>query len=211
MNTYFASRLLVPVLAVVLVVTGLVAGPASRAGAIDNHAWSETESQEDVLVQACDGYDLTTSYNMNRNHHLFTDYTDGLKLEQETVNFTGAIGNSLTGKSYAYDGKFTRWSDYLKNEVTVNDLELRFEVGTPGEFTVAVDRIERDVVADPAEVIKQFVPYALRLDLCYLLGAPVTDPAPVEPIDPINQYTLPHEINADTCADRSRPGVPLPC
>jgi hypothetical protein len=131
-----------------------------------------------VLVQACDGYDLTTSYNMNRNHHLFTDRRDGLELEQETVDFTGAISNAESGKSYQYDGGFTRWSDHNQSWVTITGLELRFEVGTPGQFSVAIDRIELDIKPDPVEAIKAFVPNALRMELCYLLADTSLDSAP---------------------------------
>jgi hypothetical protein len=222
MNTHIAPRLLIPVLTFILVVAGVLAGPAYRASAIENRAWTETESQEGVPVQSCNGYDLTTSYTVNRNYHAFTDYHDGLDLEEVSVSFAGAIGNADTGKSYAYDGGFTRWSDYDSNDVTITDLQLRFEVGTPGEFSIASDRLQNDVDADPVAIIKTFVPHVLQMELCYLMGAP----APVAPFDPIANYAPGQWINvhaedsahlesdgnqADTCANRRRPGVPLAC
>jgi hypothetical protein len=167
--------------------------------------WTEQNTQEDVLVQKCDGFDITSSYTVNIAHHLTTDNSGNEVLERMNVDFAGAIGNGLTGKSYAYDGTFIRWSDYIRNKVTINDLELRFEVGTPGEFTVAVDRIEMDLVADPAVVVKQFVPNTLQMELCYLLS----DASSVSVSTPPRYYADIDE--PQTCADRARPGVPLPC
>jgi hypothetical protein len=184
MNMYIASRLFVPVLAFILVVSGVLAGPASASAQLEERSWSESESQENVLVQACDGFDLTSSYTVNRDHHRFIDVSDDLNVEWMGVDFSGAIANAKTDKSYAYDGKFTRWADYQNDTVAITNLNLRFEVGTSGEFTVAADRIEMNLVADPAEVVEKFVPNALQMELCYLLDdasagqAPQSDTAP---------------------------------
>jgi hypothetical protein len=174
-------------------------------GSLHYFDWTETNSQEDTLVQTCDGFDITSSYTVNAAHRLTTDKSGDEVLERMNVDFAGAIANSLTGKSYAYDGAFTRWSDYVRNKVTINDLELRFEVGTSGEFTVAVDRIEMDLVADPNEVIKAFVPNVLQMELCYLLSD-----APDQSVSMPPRYYADID-EPDTCADRTRPGVPLPC
>jgi hypothetical protein len=221
MNMHIVPRLLAA-LTVMLVITSVFAGPALRASAADNRAWARTESHENVLVQACDGYDLTTSYTLNRNYHRFSDYAYGLNLEQESVSFSGAIGNAGNGQSYAYDGQLTRRSGDEPNQVTITDLELRFEVGTAAQFTIASDRLDLDLKADPVAVIKTFVPYALRMDLCYLLNTSDVGPLPVEPFDPIARYAPGAWINvqtepeqdsneATTCADRARSAVPLPC
>jgi hypothetical protein len=222
MNTHIAPRLLIPVFALVLIVAGALSAPASARTQLDELSWSETESQENVLVQTCDGFDLTTSYTVNRDYHRFIDVSDNLNVEWVGVDFAGAIGNSVTGKSYAYDGKLMRWSDYDNNKTAITNLTLRFEVGAPGQFSVAIDRIELDRETDPSAVIKAFVPNALQMELCYLMAAP----APVEPFDPIANYAPGQWINVqaedsalpesdgnqvDTCADLRRPGVPLAC
>ena len=170
MNTYIAPRLLIPLLALALMVAGALSAPASARAQVEELSRSETESQEDVLVQTCNGFDLTTSYTVNRDYHRFIDVSDKLNVEWVGVDFAGAIGNSETGKSYAYDGKLMHWSDYDNNETAVTNLVLRFEVGTPGQFSIAIDRIEFDIEPDPAEVIKTFVPNALQMELCYLLA-----------------------------------------
>jgi hypothetical protein len=177
MNTHFAPRLLIPVFALVLIVAGALSAPASARTQLDELSWSETESQENVLVQTCDGFDLTTSYTVNRDYHRFIDVPNNLNVEWVGVDFAGAIGNSVTGKSYAYDGKLMRWSDYDKNETAITNLTLRFEVGTPGQFLVAIDRIELDLETDPSAVIKAFVPNALQMELCYLLADTSLDSA----------------------------------
>jgi hypothetical protein len=179
MQTHFIPRLLISSLLLAFIFAGasnLTAGAKSGQadlwgdGLLQVTDWTETHSQEDVLVQSCDGFAVTDSNTANIAHHLTSYSSGGAVLERLNVDFAGSIGNSLTGKSYQYDGHFTRWSDYIQNKVTINDLELRFEVGTPGEFAVAVDRIEMDLAPNPAEVIKQFVPNALQMELCYVLA-----------------------------------------
>jgi hypothetical protein len=214
MKTHFFPRLLVASLLLAVALAGAnhySAGAKSGQtdiwgeGLLHLVDWTETATQEDTLVQTCDGFDITGSYTANIAHHLTTDNSGNEVLERMNIDFAGSLGNSLTGESYAYDGSFIRWSDYIRNEVTINDLELRFEVGTPGMFTVAVDRIEMDMAADPAEVVRKFVPNALQMELCYVLadstGESVTNPP---------RYYADIE-EPDTCADRARPGVPLPC
>jgi hypothetical protein len=179
MHTRYIPRLLVVSLVLAVIVAGLnqisVGAKSGQTdlwgeGLLHLSDWTETNSQEDALVQQCDGFDITSSYTANIAHHLTTDNSGNEVLERQNVDFTGAIGNSLTGKSYTYDGTFMRWSDYIRNQVTINDLELRFETGTTGEFTLAIDRIEMDLIADPTEVIKTFVPNTLQMELCYLLA-----------------------------------------
>ena len=63
--------------------------------------------------------------------------------------------------------------------------------------------LECSGLADPVEVIKQFVPNALQMELCYLLD----DAIPVG--NPPRYYADVEE--PVTCAERARPGVPLPC
>jgi hypothetical protein len=210
MNTHIAPRLLIPALALVLVVSGLLAGLTSASAQLEDRSWSATESQENVLVQACNGYDLTTNYTINRDYHRFVDSSDHLNLEWLGADFAGSIGNAETGKSYAYDGKFNRWSDYEHNTVAITNLMLRFEVGTPGQFTLAIDRIELDLEADPAAVIRTFVPDALQMELCYLIGGPVSIPVPeLVPSFDVRMGKDQSGDDADTCEPRR--GYPQDC
>jgi hypothetical protein len=179
MHTRFIPRLLVVSLLLAFIFAGAHQFSADAKsgepeqwgeGLLYLNDWSETNSQENVLVQTCNGFDITSSYTANIAHHLTTDHSGNKVTERTNFDFAGAIGSSVSGKSYAYDGEFMRWADYDRNRVTINDLVLRFEVGTPGEFTIAVNRIEMDQVSDPADVIKAFVPNALQMELCYLLA-----------------------------------------
>jgi hypothetical protein len=166
MPTRFIPRLLALSLMLTLVFSSAILFRASAAERID---WTETNSQENALVQGCGLYNITTSYIVDIAHHLITDNTGDEVTEQLNVDFAGSVGNAASGKSYQYDGHFTRWSNYAVGRVMITDLELRFEVGTPGQFAITVDRVEMDLLPDPTEVIKQFVPNALQMELCYLL------------------------------------------
>jgi hypothetical protein len=166
MLTRFIPRLLMLSLMLAFALSTAIQFRASAAERID---WTETNSEENVLVQECGLYNITSSYTAEIAHHLIADNEGDEVSEQMNVDFVGSVGNPATGKSYQYDGHFTRWSNYIQSQVTITDLELRFEVGTPGQFTVAIDRIKMDLVADPTDVIKKFVPNALQMELCYLL------------------------------------------
>jgi hypothetical protein len=166
MHTRFIPRLLALGLMLTLVFASAIHFRALGAERIN---WTETNSQENVLVQGCGLYNITTSYTVDIAHHLIADNEGDEVSEQMNVDFVGSVGNPATGKSYQYDGHFTRWSNYFQSRATITDLELRFEVGTPGQFTVAIDRIKMDLEPDPAEVIKTLVPNALQMELCYLL------------------------------------------
>jgi hypothetical protein len=199
MHTRFIPRLLALGLMLTLVLGG---GISYRAAAAERINWTETKSEENVLVQSCGLYNITSSYTVDIARHLITDNEGDEVSEQTSVDFVGSLGNAASGKSYQYDGHFTRWSNYIRSQVTITDFELRFEVGTPGEFSIAMDRVEMDLLADPAEVIKTFVPNALQMELCYLLpgsydwsvspvGAPTTVPANSEWCDLVNLHGLP--------------------
>src|SRR5215211_4112386 len=138
MHTRFIPRLLALGLMLGLVFSNAILFRASAAERID---WTESSSQENVLVQGCGLYDITSSYTVDIAHHLIADNEGDEVSEQLNVDFVGSLGNAASGKSYQYDGHFTRWSNYIQSQATITDLELRFEVGTPGQFTVAIDRI----------------------------------------------------------------------
>jgi len=166
-RTRFVPRLFVIALSLTVVLTNSIASPAA-AGGIE---WSETVSQEDAFVQACDRFDITSSYTVKTAHLLIADSSGNEVHEEIHVDFAGAIGIADTGEKYAYDGQFTRGSDYNHGKVAVTDLLLRFEVGTPGQFSVAIDRLERDLTTNPPAIVKMLVPNTLRMPgLCYMFG-----------------------------------------
>ncbi len=153
----------------------IAAGAAHyRAGAeqIVVQDWTVTQSQENVPVQACGASVITTSFTTTRDYRRFNDPNGKMLFERQQVEFTGAIGNAVTGKSYAYDGHFTKNTDYDQRSTEIANLKLRFEVGTPGMFTYTLDQVEFNVADDPAAIVKAIVPQALHMDFCYLLGGP---------------------------------------
>src|SRR3954453_14599573 len=106
----------------------------ARAEQIVVQDWTTTQSQEDVPVQTCGGSPITTSYTTTSDYRRFNDPNGALLFQGQDVRFAGAIGNAVTGKSYAYDGHFSRNTDYEMHSSTIANLKLRFEVGTPGMF-----------------------------------------------------------------------------
>jgi hypothetical protein len=168
----FIPRLLAISLMLAFVATGL---NRYSAGAAERIEWTDTVSIENALVQSCYGFNITGSYTANRAFQLVEDYTGRLAYERQDVTFAGALGNTTSGKSYAYDGAFTRVGNPVQNKVMVSNLSLRFEVGTPGEFTVSLDRVDFDLSDNPHMIVKTLLLDVLQMDLCQLFASP---PAP---------------------------------
>jgi hypothetical protein len=139
--------------------------PLSTAAKSDTE-WSFTESRENVFVESCGNSRITTSFTITRTHRTVFDY-------RENVRFAGAIGNDTTGTSYAYDGYYTRAAVDDESSFAITDLQLRFEVGTPGMFTVSFAQVGFRLADSPLSVIKTIVPSVVQTDLCSLLGGPV--------------------------------------
>jgi hypothetical protein len=132
------------------------------------------------LVQGCDNFDVTTSYTVNRVHNLVEEYTREAVFERQQVDFTGAMANSETGLSYAYDGHYTTVADYDKGSFTISNLQLRFEVGTAGQFSVSLAKVDFKLVDSPPAVVQAIVPNVLQRDLCELFaGSVAADSAPI--------------------------------
>jgi hypothetical protein len=148
----------------------LVAGAMIRPAAAERINWTDTSSQEAQLVQGCDGFGITTSYTVKRVHNIVEEYTRENVFERQQVEFSGALGNSETGLSYAYDGHYTTVADYDKGSFAISNLQLRFEVGTPGQFTVELKKVDFKLIDSPPAVVQAIVPNVLQRDLCYLLG-----------------------------------------
>jgi hypothetical protein len=178
MLTHAISRLLLAGLIFALI-TGVMIRPA---GAQNATTWTSQESKEGIFVQACDRFDLTTNYAVARTFHLTKNYADGRTYERSTVTFAGTIdnrdasflgmfGSAQPGKSYTYDGHFTRTVDSNQRSDVISDLVLRFEVGTPGMFTVSIPEVGFKIGDSPTSVIQAIVPYTLQMDLCGLFGS----------------------------------------
>jgi hypothetical protein len=173
MHTHSVPRLLLVGLILALITTGVgIAPTAAKSPGV--RTWSSTQSRENVFVQACGGSAITTNYTTTR---LYLQYGDSLTKpisEYQHVSFTGVVGNAATGKSYAYHGHYTRATDFDPHSFAIYDLLLRFEVGTPGMFSVSFDHIGFDLMDNPAAVVQKIVPNVLQMDLCYLFGGSAT-------------------------------------
>jgi hypothetical protein len=178
MLTRTISRLLLAGLIFALI-TGVMIRPA---GAQNATTWTSQESKEGRFVQACDGFDLTTNYAVARTFHVIKNFADGRTTERSNVTFVGTIdnrdpsflgmfGSAKPGKSYTYDGHLTRTVDSDQRSDVISDLVLRFEVGTPGMFTVSIPEVGFKLAASPTSVIQAIVPYTLHMDLCGLFGS----------------------------------------
>jgi hypothetical protein len=178
MHTRFIPRLLVLSLLLAFVFSAAI---QFRASASDHTRWTDTVSVEDALVQACSGFNVTGSYTADRATQVVENYDGSLFYERRNVTFTGALGNATSGKSYAYNGQYTRISSPGLEKPAVSNLSLRFEVDTPGEFSVSLKRVEFDLADDPHAVVKAIVPNVLQMDLCELFGGSKIGYGPIAP------------------------------
>jgi hypothetical protein len=167
MQTYAIPRFLLIGLLFTLIVTFAVRSSAGASGGVRD--WSDTVSQEDVFVQACSDFNITSSYTSDRKHHDVADANGEMVYERLQVSFAGALQNAKNGQFVPIDGKFTRTSDYVHGNVWVSHFELRIGLLTPGDFTVTIARQEMDLLADPVAVLNSFVPRELATDLCLRL------------------------------------------
>jgi hypothetical protein len=169
------------------------------AAAKSTHEWSNTQSRENVFVDACGSSIITTSFTTTRTHRDVTDY-------REHVRFAGSVGNDITGNSYAYDGHYDRAAVDDQGGFAVTDLVLRFEVGTPGMFTVSFKQVGFRLADSPPGVIQTIVPRVLQMDLCSVLGGPTTSTTVSMP--PIY---VPADSATQPCHDQPRMGLPYGC
>ncbi|MFL5758574.1 MAG: hypothetical protein ACJ789_02480 [Thermomicrobiales bacterium] len=195
MRSHPIPRLLLVGFMFALIAAGSIHHKDAAASSADS---SNTISEENVLVQACKGFAITTSYTADRAYHIVEYHTGHTVVERREVSFAGAIGNAKTGKSYAYDGHYTRLANFDQGKTTFSDLLLRFEVGTPGQFSVSFagtspDRLSVswasgepgqftvpfeqagiELVDNPLAVVQAIVPNVLHVDLCSMFGASAT-------------------------------------
>jgi hypothetical protein len=194
MHTNPLSRFFLVGVTLSLAATAFVSAPAAANDTID---WSDISAQENVLVQSCFDFDITSSYTTNRTFHVVKDYTGATVYERRDVSFTGTIANALSGQSLAYEGKFERTADYDQGIVRITDLELRLGLPNPGAMTVTVARQDHDLIDNPPAVLLEFAPSGLRVGLCGLLdgdpdGSLVLLTVPQFKIDPCD--TTPSEV-----------------
>jgi hypothetical protein len=167
MHTHALPRLLLAGFTIALVAFGVLSAPAAAA---DTTNWPETTGHENVLVQSCSSFSIISSYTTDREDHVVKDYTGQSVYERRDVTFSGTLANTSTDKAYLYDGHFTRSANWDLGEVRISDLLLRFEVGTPGEFSFSLGKADFDLADSPPAVVQAIVPHVLHMDLCYLFG-----------------------------------------
>jgi hypothetical protein len=194
MHTNPLSRFFLVGVTLSLVATALMSAPAA---ATDTTDWSDISAQENVLVQSCPSFNITSSYSVNRAYHVVKDYTGATVYERRDVSFTGTIANALSGQSLAYEGKFERTADYDQGIVRITDLELRLGLPNPDVITVTVARQDHDLIDNPPAVFLEFAPSGLRVGLCSMLdgdpdGSLVLLKVPQFEIDPCD--TTPSEV-----------------
>jgi hypothetical protein len=196
MNSRTIPRLLLTGLLFAFVAANAIHFSAAAKGSGE---WSDTQSRENVFVEACGSSIITTSFTTTRTHRDVTDY-------REHVRFAGSVGNDITGHSYAYDGHYDRAAIDDQGGFAVTDLLLRFEVGTPGMFTVSFKQVGFRLADSPPGVIQTIVPRVLQMDLCSALGGPTMSNNVSMP--PIN---APADTATQPCHDQPRMGLPYGC
>jgi hypothetical protein len=201
MHTRFIPRLLVLSLMLAFVFSTAL---QSRASASDHTRWNDTVSVEDALVQSCYGFNVTGSYTADRAFEVVENYDGSQFYERRNVTFAGALGNATSGKSYAYDGQFTRIASPGLGKVKISNLSLRFEVDTPGEFTYSLDQVDFNLSDNPQLIVKTIVQHALQMDVCQLFGGSTIGYGPIipssHPSADINaeDTALPQAVNVHT-------------
>jgi len=167
MHSHTLPRLLLVGFLFALVAAG---GMHYKVAAQNSGDWTETVSGEDEFVQACRGFNITSSYTSNLAYHVIENHSGDQVVERVNVSFAGALTNAKNGLSLPYDGKFTRTSDYHIGRVTVTDLELRIQLPTPGDWTVKIDKQEMNLLANPVNVIQTVAKPQLESGICVMLG-----------------------------------------
>ncbi|MFL5758920.1 MAG: hypothetical protein ACJ789_04230 [Thermomicrobiales bacterium] len=169
MNFHVSYRLLLVAIAIALLTGAFGAVPVAAKG---DRVWTDTMSRENVHVQTCSGFDITSSYTTDRTYRVVEDDAGRTVFERASVSFVGSVVNATSGKRFGFDGGFVRVADYERTTITISDLILRIDPPGQGEVTVAVAHQERDLIDNPPAVLLAFAPYVLRNGLCDLLGDP---------------------------------------
>lgn len=167
MHSYTLPRLLLVGFMFALIAVG---GIHHKTAAKDSTSWTEAASGEDEFVQACRGFNITSSYTSKLAYHVIENHSGDYVVEQLDASFTGALTNAENGQSLPYDGKFTRTTDYHIGRVTVSNLELRIQLPTPGDWTAKIDRQDMDLLANPVNVIQTVAKSDLASGFCVMLG-----------------------------------------
>jgi hypothetical protein len=189
MNAHVLPRRFITVFTLVVATVGLAFAPVH---AVVSAHWSDTISQENVLVQDCHSgrvlsgfspnlafgldFEISTSYRIDREFTLFTDYS-GINhpaIERRVVSVAGVVANSKSGRSLAYDGHFTRTSSGTVGEVTITDLMLHLVPSNHEDVTITIARDNSGVIDSPEAMLLAFAPRALQMSLCiYFAGLQV--------------------------------------
>jgi hypothetical protein len=171
MHSHAIPRILLIGLTLALVAIGTSFAPAA-ANLANTREWSTTQNYENIFMQGCGDSDVSSNYTTSRHYRQNVDNAGKPIFEFQHVSFTGTVGNVTTERSYAFDGHYVRIADFDQGIATVSDLLLRFEVGTPGMFTISFAQVGFDLVDNPPSVIQAIVPAVVQMDLCHLFGGP---------------------------------------
>jgi hypothetical protein len=201
MLVHLVPRLLLVGCLFALMAAGAIQGSAAAKTTADP---SNTISDENVMVQACNGFDITTSYTVIRTYHVVEYHTGHTVIERRHVSFAGSLGNAATGKVYAYDGQYTRLANFDQGESSFSDFQLWFEVGTPGMFSVSYPKVNFDLQDDPLSVVQAIVPNVLHMDLCYLFGGSTS--RGIESMPPRSNSNLGSFLSCDPTRLEPTPG-----
>src|SRR5215211_1001099 len=136
MHMHAIPRLLLVGLTLGLIVTGASFTPTA-ANLANTREWSTTQSYENVFMQGCGDSDVSSNYTTSRRYRQHVDTVGKPIFEYQHVSFIGTVGNVSTERSYAFDGHYVRITDFDQGRAAISDLLLRFEVGTPGMFSVS--------------------------------------------------------------------------
>jgi hypothetical protein len=172
MNFHVSSRLLLVAIAISLLTGAFGAVPVAAKG---GRVWTDTMSRENVHVQTCSGFDITSSYTTDRTYHVVEDDAGRTVFERASVNFVGSVVNATSGKGFGYDGGFVRTADYEQSAIAISDLVLNLDLPGEGKVSVAISRQEHDLIDNPPAILLEFAPFAHRYGLCELLDTSAND------------------------------------
>jgi hypothetical protein len=167
MNAHAIFRPLLVAFALALLTTGIGLAPAAAKGTTD---LTDTMSRENFFVQACSGFDITSSYTTVRKYHIVEDHTGLTVFERRGVTFNGTVSNAASGKGFGFVGGFTRVADYEQGAISISDLTLNLDLPDHSDVSVSIAHQEGDLIDNPAAVLLKFAPFAYRNGLCDLLG-----------------------------------------
>jgi hypothetical protein len=196
----------------------------ARPAAADTVIWTDSSAEENVSVQACTGFDIVTSYSVERTYRLVTGGARYETWEQQQVHFAGTFASATTSASIAYAGRYLRTTDVAAGTVTISNLWLQVvppdaapnvaantrdasddssaviwqDSLRPTEpIEVTASRIAGDLPDSPPAIVLEVGPPEVTWRLCQLLGGTPLE-TPLTP-DELHDCALVNPQNAKPC------------